>query len=177
MTDSIWFFRLVAVAVISEIYLSATWNRFYFRYGLPIFWRTFHKAPGYHNLPSVDQLQQASKSRLFDSIAFKQIGSNEFAFREKFFSFSIFQATPVMHGLLSFDTYTGEVRIIGHINWFIVSMSLLMAFLAGFPDIRLLVDSFSKYTILIGIFLSGIAFLYFIQLIRFSKIGQIASGM
>jgi hypothetical protein len=160
---SSWLFPAMLIVAVVEIILSSTWNAFYFRYGLPIFRRSYDTISGHYNVPSVEELEAALKSRFSHSVVFKQLDSHEYAFREKAFEFTWFHATPVMHGLLSWHPESGKVTIVGRVNWFIVAFTVIW-----FSMVRHIFDFiFIFFVLLVGL-------LYFIQAKRFEKVGKIA---
>jgi hypothetical protein len=110
---SLWLFPGMILVAVVEIILSSTWNVVYFKYGLPVFRRSYDTIPGHYKVPSVADLEAVLKSRFSHSVVFKQLDSHEYAFREKAFEFTWFHATPVMHGLLRWHPESGKVTVVG----------------------------------------------------------------
>lgn len=159
----VWLVPAVIAVVVAELFLSSTWNRSYFRNGIPIFRRSYDAIPGRLQIPSVAELEAALKSRYSHSIVFRQLDSREYAFREKAFEFTLFHATPVMHGLLRWDSDSGKVSVVGYANWFMLGFTLLW--------FSMMTPRFSFFMVF---FILAVGLLYFIQAKRFDKVGKIA---
>ena len=153
-------FAIVFAVIIVEIILSGTWNRFYFTFGVPIF---FTRVP--YAAPALDDrvislLNSTFRSRVAPSLVFTRLGPSECAFREKFIQLKLFAYTPIMHGAIVHDMTRSEASVVGRLNWFPVVFAVVFATMTG---------SFLEMTaFVVGIF----AIIYVIQAHRFRKVAR-----
>lgn len=162
-----WFevlFILMVFIVVGELLLSSTWNQLYFTLGVVIFRRQYRGIPITVSFPTAEDLQAEMKGRWSHSIVFKAIGTNQYAFREKLFEFTLFHATPVMHGLLWWSPESGTLNVEGRPNWFIIGFVIL--WVAG---------TIGQAPFMILCLLVVIGILYAIQMKRFEKVGMMAA--
>jgi hypothetical protein len=162
-------FGLFGIAVL-EVALSATWNDFYFRFGIPIFVWEIPIPKAAKSLPRVTDVEQALlvHNKLFAPITFRRASSDTFFFREHFSS-SFFRVSysPVMHGQLTFDASTAVVRVLGFANWSV------LAFLAFFATLAAVFGS-TGYFFLIAL-LGILSSIYLVQFIRFRTVAMVAA--
>ena len=118
MFDPIFIFVLVAIV---EVLFSATWNSTYFRIGIPIYSKQYPYIGTAPDPINDTILNKAFKKTFTHSLVFKQIENGEYAFREKLFQFTLFTYTPIMHGNLNIDKSSRNIRVTGHINWWILA--------------------------------------------------------
>lgn len=109
---------IVIAVALAESLLLGFWAPFYFRVGIPVFSRALLYRGGGHRAIDPDVLSKAFARSLVPSIVFRAIGSEEIAFRERFFQLTLFHYTPVMRGLIKFDDHSGTVTVRGHANAF-----------------------------------------------------------
>lgn len=121
--DDYYFFVFIAVAVV-EMLLSTFWNRFYFTAGIPIFRQSV--ALRLNELPTPDQLAEATKSRWTGRLIFHRFETGEVAFREKAFGGGLFHATPVMHGIIRQNPAEPSVEVVGLMNWFVPLLIMIV---------------------------------------------------
>ncbi len=107
---------IVAAVAAVEILLWVSWAPFYFRFGIPVFSRTFAFRDTGDVLIHPDELSQSFADKLGPSLLFHAIGVDAIAFREKLLEFSFVRYTPVMHGLIRFNEIAGTVTIRGQAN-------------------------------------------------------------
>jgi hypothetical protein len=154
-----------------ETILRAAWNKMYFTTGLPIFLLRIPVETHYSNIPSSHQLETHFHSTWWTgSLVFKEIESDTYVFREKFFEFRMFalRYAPIMHGLLIFDRSNKQVVVKGFANWTALLLGLIFLVgiaLAPFPDIFLFL--FFIF-ILFGL-------LYSLQHYRFADVAKFAA--
>jgi hypothetical protein len=149
----------ISIAII-ECIVSYKWSPIYFRLGIPIYYKTYH-CEGTAPTPIEEfVLNQAFDSMLTASLVFKEIGPNEFAFREKFFEFKVVSFTSIMRGRLEIDKKIKNIRIVGLINFWSFSM-ILYLIIAFNNNIRFLIFAFSVLTII-----------YLIQRIKYDRVGK-----
>jgi hypothetical protein len=111
-------FASLALGLLADVLLSATWFPPYFRAGLPIYRRTFPAQPA-SELPLPDhELESAFESGFAHSIAFRTLSPRETAFREQLLQVRLFGYNWVMHGLLTWDYAGRQIRVTGFANWF-----------------------------------------------------------
>lgn len=155
-------FISIGLGTLLEIFLSYAWERTYFRYGFPLFWRR-HKVTTARRWPSAAELENETRVKLKPPLQFRQIGYHEYAFREKAFEFTLASAAPVMHGFIKWDPRTGSFTVVGLANWYI-----LFIVAAGIY----LVDEAQDVMFAAGIALVFLL-LYSIQFRRFSRVANL----
>ena len=104
---------MVAVAV-AEILLAATWCRFCYRQGIPVFKRELALPTSSSTKLDVCRLEAEVHSSLDQPVAFFEIGNAEYAFREKL-EFRLGRFAPVMHGQMMIDGQHGILRVVGRL--------------------------------------------------------------
>jgi len=163
LDPSTWYFLIFAAVSLIEIFLSYIWYPDYFRYGLPIFYKKVRTKPA-RAWPSVGELENEINNRFVHSMVFRQIGRHEYGFREKAFELTLFQSTPVMHGLLKWEPRDGSIRVIGYANWFIVFFSIFaFSYFYG-----------TQQAFLLGIIAALLVLLYAVQARRFKGVADSA---
>jgi len=152
-----WVFSIIFTVAILEIILSIIWNRTYFRIGIPIFRKTYTSVPSSYGKPTPAELEENMKSTWTHSVAFKEFGPDEYAFRDQMFEFKLFGSTPIMRGS------SGSIRVIGYANYFpLLMMVAFIIFLFREPI---------AWFLLFAIF----GLLYAMDFWRFNKVGRVAS--
>jgi hypothetical protein len=154
------------IVVIAELIMSGSWYPFYFRTGIPLFRRSFH----FLEQPTIspETLSEKFHSSFADPLLFHAIGPREIGFREKFFSFRLFNYTPVMHGLILIGQLQHKVTVTGYANWFVIFFAA--TFIAIHLPFAQLEVHYVPESIVVFIYL-GI--LYVIQTVRFNKVFKI----
>ncbi len=164
--DGNLFLAVLAVALI-EMFLSGTFNRFYFTVGLTLFRhevRTFSAAAP---IPTAEELERRLNESVLPSLVFRLLGPAQYAFRERAWSgFFRVGYTPVMHGLLAFDRTNSRVRVLGLANWFVLAFTTFFVYVA-----------YSLGTPWIPVFLVALlGAIYVIQARRFREVGVMAAS-
>ena len=174
-TFGVIFFSVMTLFFLVETVLSGKWNKMYFTSGLPIFVKRISVGPRYNNIPLSSRFEAQFQSDWTNSLVFREIAPNTYGFREKFFEFRIFKYSPLMHGVLFFDSVNNQVVVKGFANWFSVGLSVIWlgcAILIGvkyFPEAASFVLGFlAFYSIILG-------FIYLIQYSRFSNVATFAA--
>ena len=123
----------LALATSLEVLLSATWNRYYFCVGIPIFFATRQTSAPLQEPVSPNLLQASFQRSIFPPILFQPLDLNTMAFRERFWCGLLrVHYTPVMHGLLEIVPNRG-IRVRGYLNWCVVF--LVATFWVSFGEI------------------------------------------
>ena len=150
---------VVIAVLVAELVLWATWNRYYFAYGIPLFIKRVECLLA----PSADEvmagLHASFRNRLFPSLAFKKIGVGRWAFREVLLQFTLFTYTSIMRGTLVHDAAASRISIIG---WLMVWPVLLAG---GF---LFLVPGAAEFLIVAAV----VFLLYVVQWSRFRKVAH-----
>lgn len=157
MIEPIFF---LIVIVIIETILSALWNENYFRHGIKIYSKVYSLEKIAQNQLDESVLNEAFKKYNSPSLVFKQIGINEFAFREKLFQFTFLTYTPIMHGKIRINENNNSINVVGYLNWWILAF-ILTGFVSFFGDFAVLPFLF----LLLGV-------IYIIQKGKYDKVGQ-----
>ena len=118
--DFISVFRLLisvgAAICVAEVIASVTWLPFYFRRGIQVYHRDIHG-----DLESTRELSDITACSN-SGFRFRSVSNHEVMFRDPLIHFS-FRATPVMHGLLSYDG--SKFELLGLANWTPLSFGVL----------------------------------------------------
>lgn len=147
---------IVLIAIIVEIIFSWKWNASYFRLGIPIFVRRIERAGGVAGI-SLEPLAKSTTTAAAPPLAFRQLEPDLIAFRERMFGGYI----PIMRGVIKSKPEEPFVVVAGLINWSVVVLAIvLVAFL------RRGVTNVAPY------FFGLLAVLYFIQGVRFFRVGS-----
>jgi len=64
-------------------------------------------------------------SFLMGGFIFREIDTNTFGFRRKFFSFAL---KPMLHGSIIFDLQNNQITVKGYPDWFMVAFSIMWLF-------------------------------------------------
>jgi hypothetical protein len=160
------FFIAMIVSLIVDTILSAKWNRMYFTAGLPLLSIRIPVWPRKNDLPSCPDLEKQFHSGWGPSLVFRELDTNVYAFREKMLEFRLFDSSPVMHGMLYFDSDTGQVFVKGHANWFILCFVLMASMVAS---------KMQEPVIALGVLVLVLGVCYWIQYRRYSKVAAYAA--
>lgn len=144
--------------VIIESILFYKWLPVYFKFGIPIYLKTYRFEKTASTPIGELPLNQAFNNLFEASLLFKDLGQCKFAFREKFFEFKLFTLTPIMRGRLEIDKK--KIRVVGLINFW--SLSLIIYIIIAFH---------SKIRFLIFMFLV-LTTIYIIQRYRYDRVGK-----
>jgi hypothetical protein len=159
---------LVLIISVAELIGYLTWDKRYFRFGIPIFIRNIPIHPSTFVTPSVSHMEVGLPSSFWGpSIKFKEIGQGEYAFRNAIseIRFWGFKYPPIMHGYLMYDNDKKRIVVKGYL---IVAYPLLMLYVLG------VVISFEAALILLVIFAS---FSYLFQAMRFNTVADMVTNL
>ena len=108
---------LLALAVV-ETTLSLSWNRFYFRCGIPVFRTQTTSAVPAPRLPDADRVLGMLKGTRYVDLQIRELDPVTYAIREGTWGgFSKTSYTAIMRGVLRLRP-NGTVEIVGNLNWF-----------------------------------------------------------
>ena len=170
-------FIVLVMLDIVELILSGIWNKFYFTKGIPIYKAKYQLTQNENEKSLYLLLEETFKSnRMLSKFKCHQFNEGFIGFREKMFDFGIgFKYSPLMHGLIRFNTVTMEIEIYGYLNWFLPVFLILWLVL-----ILQILFPFSgdPNSLLFGIFASVFPFLittslYLIQKNKYKEIQSI----
>jgi len=120
-------FGVAFVAIIfsgyADLILGATWRKFYFTSGVLVFRQQISIEARYSNIPAPSLFEKRLSSCWMGSFAFKELGFNQYGFRQKLFSFTW---NSVIHGLIIFDTENNLVTVKGYLNWTVISLTAFL---------------------------------------------------
>src|SRR5690348_11831944 len=107
--DSAFLICFVAtfVSLLLEILCSVAWFPAYFRFGIPIFKARARFTPGDAGNLRVTRLEAQFEGTFIPSLAFKKLGTNEWAFRNSI-GFRVIR-TGLMRGHIRIDRNNGNV--------------------------------------------------------------------
>src|SRR5574341_185761 len=173
-------FGLLIVSLVVDTFYALTWNKAYFTSGLMIFVKRIPISHWHTNIPDLSLFENKFHSNVTSSLTFKEIESLSYGFREKAFQFKWISYSPLMHGLLTFDTHHGQVIVKGFANWYALAFSLMWLGLLVSFFISAWLDG--NATFFLPILLGAVAFftfvmgiLYWIQASRFLNIASFAA--
>ena len=117
------FIPTIILIMIIEQFLSGLWVPAYFRYGIPLFRRSFSDFGRPPFEIEADTLtKKVGHTFWLTSVFFNSLGPGEIAFRQA--KFTLY--TPVMHGIIRHNRNDGVVTITGYANWFLGLLAILM---------------------------------------------------
>ena len=176
MIEHLWpflsfFFATLIATVIVETLLNARWSPHYFSKGISIYHHTVTMPPNIGMTPTAEAIESnLPDSGWYPPILVRKIGENQFAFREKMIHFGI-GYTPLMHGCLMCDPYSGRIEIRGYANWFPMIFSCYFLMLS----LSMPLDSLG---VIFPLFLFGLFwFIYSIQRKRFEQVAAAVQKM
>lgn len=106
-------FALLFLTMIGDFILSTFWVPFYYRFGIPLFRRTFKliDAPSdlEKHIPSLEAQLQPSWGRA--GVVFRAISTNELAFRHSLKR----NSRNVVHGRVHYDAFNQQLTMTGHL--------------------------------------------------------------
>ena len=130
-------FGIAIIAVIfsgyADLIFGVSWRKFYFASGVLVFRQQVSIESRYSNIPAPYLFEKRLSSCWMGSFAFKELGLNQYGFRQKLFSFTL---NPVTHGLIIFDTENNQITVEGYLNWLVLSLTILL--LVVFPSLSLI---------------------------------------
>ncbi len=156
--DLVFFFGFLT-STLAEASLAGLWYAPFYRSGLPVYKKQFHFPSVISTKLSIDRLDTEFQSGFTSSIVFREIGEDEYAFREALLQIRFLSYTPLMHGHILIEPHRGIVTVVGRLYWTVFSL----AFIALWP---------ADWALEIIPFLAVLLFaLYSIQVHRFNKVG------
>jgi hypothetical protein len=166
------------IASLVESFLRATWNKFYFKTGIPIFIKNISVAAHHTNIPSHILFEKKFKSNWFDfyrSLIFKELDINTYGFRGRLFG--LLEGSAV-YGVLIFDNKNHKVVIKCFLNWGVSIFLLIMIIIVPLELLFGFVE-FYEPTWLEAFFYFGALFInlgiyYYFEYVRLSAIGEYA---
>lgn len=174
-------FGILILSLLADTFLSVTWNRIYFTIGVQIFIIRVPVDLKHKNTPTSTLLQSQFKSGCAESLIFKEIGPGEFGFREEIFPvFKIFSYSPLMHGLLVFDSQNSQVIVKGNANWSTLVFSFVWFLITISNSIHILVAEGLSLNLLLLLGFMGLIIvvpvaIYQFQSSRFTRVASFAA--
>jgi hypothetical protein len=122
-------FVAVILSALADLILAISWEKFYFTSGFLVFRQQVSIESRHSNTPSPSLLEKQLSSCWMGSFAFKELESNQYGFRQRFFSFTW---NPVTHGLIMFDAENNQVTVKGYLNWYVLSFTAFVLVIIPF---------------------------------------------
>lgn len=116
----------VGVAFLIETHLARHWSSDYSVTGIRILRRSCHALNPASDLPRSERMELRFLETDLPTFDFKWIGAERLAFHENY-SGAKTAYTQVMRGYLSFNRRTGEVEVVGLLNYFALFFALALA--------------------------------------------------
>ncbi|MCQ2579205.1 MAG: hypothetical protein MJ159_00735 [Treponemataceae bacterium] len=151
---------LLFAIVIIETVLSATWSKYYFLYGVPIFVKEIEISKISETKQRVSEfINNMDSKKGFSKYKGKEIFENNFAFRKKMITVSHYRNNfENIHGIISIDTEKRILKIKGYTGYtFLSSLIYIIIFLIDKDDFSL-GSLISALFIILIIFLIAYAF-------------------
>src|SRR3954447_7485497 len=152
---------IAGLVIVIEIILNWTWNASYFALGIPIFARRIERSGGVASI-DLDPLEKSTKTAAGDPLAFRRLAPDLIAFRERAFAGYI----PMMRGVIRSKAEEPSIVVAGLIHWSVIAVAIVLVVF-----LRRGVLNVAPY------FLGLFAILYFIQAIRFNRVGTKLRGV
>lgn len=149
-----------------ELVLSLTWSRFYISKGIPIFFYEVHLNQPGAVPPQAGAMEDLASRSTGASLQFRQLEEDRLAFREQIWHMGPRRYTPLMHGVLTFDTMGARVQVTGLANWY------APAFLIGV----LAIDPHLRTPLFLGFFAIIMVVCYFLQASCYREVAKAAAG-
>lgn len=165
----VFFFSTFLFAIIDQI-LNATWAKWYFKYGIPMYKRIGFLKSDVLLPTDAEHIQGIISDSSYTPILVKDLGNHYFAFREKLFDISKANYTPLMHGLLAIDPLKREMKIIGFANFYPIFFALTILSLIGEVLLSSKLFTIIPLIVIISIFVIIFYSIYNVQLKRFNVI-------
>lgn len=130
----------LVLLALAEGRLSASWASFYFRYGIPVFFRRV-SVPTRRAPPIAEALEATIPESRWPSFTFKYVAPDVIAFREVNRQKGKVGYMPIMRGLLLIRPTHAELTVLGYANHFplvflALATTLIVAWTGG--DLRYL---------------------------------------
>ena len=120
-------FGVAFVAIIfsgyADLILGTTWRKSYFTSGVLVFRQQISIEARHSNIPAPSLFEKRLPSCWMGSFTFKELGFNQYGFRQKLFSFTW---NSVTHGLIVFDPENNLVTVKGYLNWLVISLTAFL---------------------------------------------------
>jgi len=145
---------IVGLVIVIEIILNWKWNASYFAVGIPIFMRRIERTGG-TAIIDLDALEKTTKTASGAPLAFRRLGPDLVAFRERAFGGYI----PMMRGVIKSNAEEPSIVVAGLIDWSAIVIAIVLVVF-----LRRHVYDVAPY------FLGLLGVLYFIQAVRFNRV-------
>jgi hypothetical protein len=130
---------LLGFPLFFEGLLELAWVPFYYRTGIEIY-NTSYVIPGVGDISVAFQhIAYKLKGNFFHTrVQIHRIGSHIYAFRYDPFEWDLsFKKGSIMHRVICFNPGTGEMKIIGYLNWRTVLVFILLALIPGWTWVQI----------------------------------------
>jgi hypothetical protein len=110
----------LAFTFLVELLLSFTWNRAYFRFGIPVYIRRCELVEGKSSDEIAEYLGATS------NYSIRSLSDREVAIRERF---GILARGGLMHGIILLNPTDGSMRIVGYLDWVVLLFGIALVFI------------------------------------------------
>lgn len=149
----------IVVVALVELWLSSTWNAFYFTVGLPIFRRRIDRPSGLGDV-DLEELQRRCATAAGAPILFRRFDADRIAFREQAGG-GVIHYMPIMRGLIRHQREEASIVVTGLVKWYVVAAVVVGVVWAG----RDIVYALPYVALAFGV-------LYLIQGVRFWRLAS-----
>lgn len=166
--DFLYVFAFIAVCTIIPLFLSVQWNRFYFQFGIPMFYRRYSVKRPIDFTTGVDKLERKFKGNYWHkALQFKAVDAGKCLFRQKpiEFRFKARSVFMVYGGMLRYNAEKEYLTVTGYLNWSFLALILGVGYLF-YTQVR---ESLTIPLIVFGIMV-GVMYLFEIR--RYDEIGR-----
>jgi len=169
---------LIAISLIETI-LSATWNKAYFKFGIPVFIKNITVVPHHTNIPNRLLFENKFRTKWFElypPLFFREIENNVYGFRGSLIGL---RNGSGIFGVVIFDAENDLVTVKGNLSWGMVVFLLFWLIVLPFTY---LLGAFGLYEPLwlialgyFGVLFINLGIFYFFEYVIFSAIGEFAA--
>ena len=168
-----WVFLVAFFAVVVvEAILQLTWNRWYFRTGIPLLDLEKAASPLAPKPPDIEALADKTGRTISSRLVFKTLGDTDQAFRERVFGG---RSAPIMRGLITYNYYEGKVELKGYVYWHM--LFFLVDWYAFIVTYRFMSSSFQGMWLFLLLPMAVVGLLYLFQVRKFKKVLEVATQM
>ncbi len=131
------FFGLFLVTFIADAFLSRQWGKAYYTTGFPLLVWQVPVMPASGTVPEMWYLQQQFEFLPIGALVFNEIAPNTYGLGLELRPFAPMRFTPLVHGMLVFDTVRKRVIVRGFLNWMaLLHLSVWVLLVIVIPDCR-----------------------------------------
>jgi hypothetical protein len=165
------FTAVILLTLAADVTLGATWNKMYFKHGVPGMLIRIPLGLHHTNIPLGPQLEAPYASSLGAMFQTRVIDESTYAILGIPWKVKWLRLTALMHGTLFFDRHKSRVVLTGFFNWFHLGFTLIWFTIVALFGVVWFQLAFS------GAFLLITGNLYLIQGYHYSQFARYAASL